>query len=40
MLHHLAAGQQSLVGGRTAVWTSLDRGDEVEIGPYRLVVED
>jgi VWFA-related protein len=40
MLHQLAVGAAAPHGGRTAAWASLERGDQVEIGPYRLLVED
>jgi uncharacterized protein YegL len=39
MLHHLAPLHESLVGGRPVSWVSLETGDEVDIGPYRLLVE-
>ena len=39
MLHHLAPRHESLVAGRPVTWVSLETGDEVQIGPYRLRVE-
>jgi hypothetical protein len=39
MLHDLAVANRSRPGGNT-VWASLDYGDEVKLGQYRLRVED
>jgi VWFA-related protein len=40
MLHHLSPGHETLIGGNKVTWVSLARGDEVQIGPYKLRVED
>jgi len=39
VLHHLAPGYESTVGGRSVTWVTLDPGDEVQIGPYLARIE-
>jgi hypothetical protein len=39
VFHHIAKAGNSLMGGRPVSWASLDNGDEVQIGPYKLRVE-
>ncbi len=36
MLHHIAPELVTLVGSRKILWTSMEDGDEVAIGPYTL----
>jgi hypothetical protein len=39
MFHQIARSAASLVGGRPVSWVSLENGDEIQIGDYRLRVE-
>jgi VWFA-related protein len=39
MFHQIAEGRTSLVGDRPVTWATLDAGDEVSIGDYKLRVE-
>lgn len=36
MLHHIAPGHTTLVGGRDVTWAAIEDGDEIAIGPYVL----
>jgi hypothetical protein len=38
MLHHVATDQVTRVNGNQIVWTSLEEGDEVWIGPYLVEI--
>ena len=37
MLHHLAIGAETRLTDRSVMWASLDPGDRVTLGPYRLL---
>jgi Mg-chelatase subunit ChlD len=39
IFHQLSASEPSVIRGEPVTWTSLQSGDEVQIGPYRLRVE-
>ncbi|HEU0021740.1 MAG TPA: DUF192 domain-containing protein [Dehalococcoidia bacterium] len=38
MLHHVATNQVTRVNGKQVIWASLEEGDEVWIGPYRVQI--
>ncbi len=39
MAHHVAREQSTFVAGRRLTWASLQTGDVIELGPYRLLVD-
>jgi VWFA-related protein len=41
VLHHVGGiGRKTLIGGQVADWVTLEPGDELTIGPHKLVFED